>query len=184
MNEQPLKTMKEVADHLNQPAHRIIHLCETGVVHPTVDAAGRGSVRRFSRDDTFRILLALQLQDAGVQVPLIKPLMDHLDRLLEIREIKEFRHRLDPFDLVEVIRRKLGTRAEPARAVLTPPDRIALVAPKFIVPTRPDVRVDLHSSDHDLLRRGVCIVVSLTEIAEYLANTLWEGAFLKNDKRS
>ena len=81
-------TMKEIADHIRRPAHRIIHLCESSVIRPTVDANGRGSVRRFSRDDTFRILLALELQEAGVEVPLIKPLMDGLDRLMEIAEIK------------------------------------------------------------------------------------------------
>src|SRR5262245_48255467 len=69
MDDRPLKTLKEVAAHFHRPAHRIIHLCEAGVVRPTVDAAGRGSVRRFSRDDAFRLLLALELQEAGVQAP-------------------------------------------------------------------------------------------------------------------
>jgi DNA-binding transcriptional MerR regulator len=179
MSDQPLKTMKEIADHFHRPAHRIIHLCETGVVKPTIDAQGRGTVRRFCRDDTFRILLALELQEAGVQVPLIKPLMEKLDRFMEIREIKKFRDKVSPYDLVEIIKH-LGSRDKPVRAVLTPPNRVALVTPRFSVPSRPDVRVEICTSDDHLLQRGVCIVVSLTGLAEYLANTLWEGAFLKD----
>lgn len=174
-----LKTLKEVADHFHRPAHRIIHLCETGVIHPAVDAQGRGSVRRFSRDDTFRILVALELQEAGVQVPLIKPLMNALDRLMEVREIKNLRKTLVPYDLVEVIRRHLGSDAQPVIAFLTPPDRVALVTPLFSVPNRPDVRVDLHMSDRHLLGRGVSIVVSLTGDAQYLANTLWQNIIPK-----
>src|SRR5262245_31515196 len=149
MDDAELKTMKEVADHFNRPAHRIIHLCETGVVRPTVDAAGRGSVRRFSRDDTFFILLALKLQEAGVEVPLIKPLMKSLHNLMRVREVKKFAERLGQDDLVEVIRR-LGS-GEPVLAFLTPPDRVALVTPRFSVPNRPGIGVDLHMSYRDLL---------------------------------
>jgi DNA-binding transcriptional MerR regulator len=172
---QKLKTLKQIADQFHRPAHRIIHLCETGVIRPTVDAQGRGTMRRFSRDDTFRILVALQLQEAGVQVPLIKPLMEAFDRLLEIPDIEKKRKPgWGPFDLVHVIRSHLGSDSQPAIAFLTPPDRVALVTPRFIVPKGPDVRVDLHMSDHLLSTRGVSIVVNLTQNADYVANTLWQ----------
>lgn len=172
MEEAELKTMKEVADHFHRPAHRIIHLCETGVVKPAVNATGRGSVRRFNRDNTFHILLALKLQEAGVEVPLIKPLMKALANLMRIPEVKNFAKKLGQDDLVEVLRR-LGAADRPVLTFLTPPDRVALVTPEFSVPNRPDVRVDLHMSDRDLLRRGVSIVANLTDIADYIANTLW-----------
>jgi hypothetical protein len=172
MDEGTLKTLKEVAGHFNRPAHRIIHLCEAGVVRPAVGASGRGSARRFSRDDAFRLLLALELQEAGVQAPLIKPLMAALDRLLELPEVHALRDLLGRHDLVEVVR-QVGSVEAPVRAYLTPPDRVALVTPRLLVPARPDVRVDLHLSDRHLLDRGVCIVASLTRLADYLANTLF-----------
>ncbi len=172
MEKSELKTMKEVAEHFNRPAHRIIHLCETGVVRPTVDAAGRGTVRRFSRDDTFFILLALELQEAGVEVPLVKPLMESLHQLMRVPEIRKFREKLGRYDLVEVIR-NLGSEERPVLAFLTPPDRVALVTPQFSVPSGPGVRVDLHTTDRDLLRRGVSIVANLTDLAGYIARTLW-----------
>ena len=172
MDDRPLKTLKEVAAHFNRPAHRIIHLCEAGVVRPTVDAAGRGSVRRFSRDDAFRLLLALELQEAGVQAPLIRPLMGALDALMQLPEVEKLCGYLGPHDVVAVIR-QVGSPDNPVRAYLTPPDRVALVTPRLLVPSRPDVRVDLHLTDGHLLDRGVCIVASLTRIADYLHNTLF-----------
>jgi DNA-binding transcriptional MerR regulator len=162
--EEPLHTMKEVAARLARPAHRIIHLCEQGVVRPRVDAQGRGSVRQFSREDVFRILLALWLQEAGVGIPVIKPLMEALDRFMEIKEVKEVRKMLGRYDLVEVIRH-VGSDDKPVLAYLTPPARVALVAPRLSVPSRPDVRVDLNMSDRHLVWRGVSIVANLTMIA-------------------
>lgn len=173
MDEQPLKTMKAVADHFNRPAHRIIHLCEAGVIQPTVDAQGRGTVRRFSRDDTFRILVALELQEAGVEVPLIKPLMVAFDNLLKIREVKKFREKLGVYDLVEIIKH-IGSDNDPVIGFLTPPDRVALVTPRLSVPSGPDVRVDLHKTAVHLLNRGVSVVINLSSAARYVANTLWQ----------
>ena len=173
MEKDSLKTMTEIAEKLNRPAHRIIHLCQSGMVVPTVDAAGRGSVRRFSRDDTLKILVALQMQELEIQAPLIKPLMRSLDRLMEIREIKEFRKSLVPFDLVEVICRRLGSEDHPVLAFVTPKDHVALVTPRFFIPPGRDLPVELHSTDRHLLARSISIVVNLTDNANRLANTLW-----------
>jgi DNA-binding transcriptional MerR regulator len=173
MEDEPLKTLKEVADHFARPAHRIIHLCETGLVRPTVDAAGRGSVRRFSRDDTFRIFLALYLQEAGVDIPRIKPLMEALDRLMELPEVKRRGETLARFDLVEVIL-AIGAEQQPVLAVLTPPSRVALVTPKLSVEPRPDLGVELHMTDSHLFYGGVSIVLNLTLFARYPADTLWK----------
>ena len=77
-----------------------------GVVRPRVDTRGRGSVRQFGREEVFRILVALWLQEAGVQIPVIKPLMTNLDRFMEVKEVQELAKRsVRHFDLVEAIRR-------------------------------------------------------------------------------
>ncbi len=73
-----LRTLKEVAEIVRQEPHRVIHLCECRVVVPKIGADGRGSVRRFSRDDIFRIRLGLTLQDSGLSVSQIKPVMVQL----------------------------------------------------------------------------------------------------------
>lgn len=108
--------------------------------------------------------MALWLQEAGVGVPVIKPLMEALSRFMQIKEIKDFRNRVGHYDLVEVIRH-VGSDDQPVLAYVTPPDRVALVTPRFSVPSRPDVRVDLNMSDRHLVWRGVSIVVNLTMIA-------------------
>src|ERR1700692_2754516 len=100
MSAEQLKTLKEVADQLDQPPQRIIHVCETGIVRPAVAAGGRGSVRRFSREDIFRLRLALELQDMGVQVPLIKPLMKALDQFMAMYEAQTLQAKLPDFNLV------------------------------------------------------------------------------------
>lgn len=161
MNAEPLKTLKEVARQLSRPAHRIIHLCESGLVCPCVNSDGRGSVRRFSREDIFRIQVALELQEAGIQVPLIKPLMIRLDRLMEMREIQAIKHKVGFFDLVAVIR-SISTDKKPVLAWLTPPKRVALVTPKFMAPSRPHIRVDLQTSVDPLVWRGVSVCINLT----------------------
>jgi DNA-binding transcriptional MerR regulator len=166
-NEQPLKTMKEIAERLGRPAHRIIHLCETGVVEPAEDAAGRGSVRRFRRDDIFRILVALELQEAGVQVPLIKPLMRALDYLHGNYAIQEREGKTFCRDLVGVIK-SVSSREKPVRAFLRPPREVALVVPDFkpkLLDGGPGVAVRLYADDTKTLDWKVSIAVNLTLIA-------------------
>lgn len=168
MKEKEIKTLKEVSHICIRPAHRIIHLCETGVVRPAVDAAGRGSVRRFSRDDIFYLLLALDLQDAGVEVPLIKPLIEALHKLMRISEIKKLVEKYGLPDLVGVINH-IGSIDDPVLVFLTPPARVALVTPKFSVPIGPGIGVELHRKiDRHFWHRGVSIVANLTDLAERL----------------
>ena len=54
-----------------------------------VSAKGRGTVRQFDRENTFRIVLALYLEDLGLQHDLIRLLMDGIDELLKTSEIKD-----------------------------------------------------------------------------------------------
>ncbi|KKM40597.1 hypothetical protein LCGC14_1563670 [marine sediment metagenome] len=65
-------TLGQIAEMLDQPQHRLVHLCEKGVVEPVKDAKGRGTVRRFDLDNVYCLAVALELQRWGLQVVLIR----------------------------------------------------------------------------------------------------------------
>ena len=55
-------TLTGIAKLLQQPQHRLIYLCEKGVIVPDgTDAEGRGSSRRFSARNLFEFSVALTL---------------------------------------------------------------------------------------------------------------------------
>lgn len=61
-------TLPETARLLEEPQHRLIYLCEKGVVEPDVqDAEGRGSSRRFSSRNLLEFAVALRLR--GLELP-------------------------------------------------------------------------------------------------------------------
>ena len=60
-------TLTDAARLLGEPAHRLIYLCEKGVVQPEVqDAEGRGSSRRFSARNLLEFAVALRLRELGL----------------------------------------------------------------------------------------------------------------------
>ena len=60
-------TLTEAAQLLGEPQHRLIYLCEKGVVAPDVqDAEGRGSSRRFSARNLLEFGVALRLRTLGI----------------------------------------------------------------------------------------------------------------------
>lgn len=62
-------TLSEIARQLDVPQHRLIHLCEKGVVVPDVHgAAGRGSSRIFSERNFLELAVALRLRDLMLPV--------------------------------------------------------------------------------------------------------------------
>ena len=62
-------TLSDLARRLETPQHRLIHLCEKGVIVPEVsDAAGRGSSRSFSPMNYLEFAVALRLRDTFVPV--------------------------------------------------------------------------------------------------------------------
>jgi len=62
-------TMTEAARLLGEPQHRLIYLCEKGVVQPDgQDAEGRGSSRRFSAQNLLEFGVALRLRTLGIPV--------------------------------------------------------------------------------------------------------------------
>ena len=57
-------TLTEISRVLNEPQHRLIYLCEKGVIIPDgSDAKGRGSSRRFSPRNLFEFSVALTLAE-------------------------------------------------------------------------------------------------------------------------
>ena len=57
-------TLTEIARLLHQPQHRLIYLCEKGVIVPEfADAQGRGTSRRFSARNIFEFSTALVLSE-------------------------------------------------------------------------------------------------------------------------
>src|SRR6516165_12216810 len=81
-------TLSEVARRLDVPQHRLIHLCEKGVVVPDVhDATGRGSSRVFSSRNVLELAVALRLREmmlpvttAGAVVDVLRAFADRLSR--------------------------------------------------------------------------------------------------------
>ena len=60
-------TLCEAARLLGEPQHRLIYLCEKGVIQPDLqDAEGRGSSRRFSARNLLEFGVALRLRALGV----------------------------------------------------------------------------------------------------------------------
>ena len=57
-------TLTKIARLLHQPQHRLIYLCEKGVIVPEfADAQGRGTSRRFSARNVFEFSTALVLSE-------------------------------------------------------------------------------------------------------------------------
>jgi DNA-binding transcriptional MerR regulator len=66
-------TLTEVARRLDVPQHRLIHLCEKGVVIPQIhEAAGRGSSRVFSPLNFLELAVALRLRDMLLPVSAVR----------------------------------------------------------------------------------------------------------------
>lgn len=86
-------TLTEAARLLEEPQHRLIYLCEKGVVEPDLqNAEGRGSSRRFSDRNLFEFAVALRLRDLELPATLIGSVV-HVMRAFEAavgREIRGF----------------------------------------------------------------------------------------------
>ena len=78
-------TMTQAARMLGEPQHRLIYLCEKGVVEPDLRSAeGRGTSRGFSRRNLLEFSVALQLRELQIPAQLIGTLLGAL-RELEAR---------------------------------------------------------------------------------------------------
>jgi hypothetical protein len=90
-------SLSDVARRLDVPQHRLIHLCEKGVVVPDVhDATGRGSSRVFSADNVLELAVALRLREmmlpvttAGAVVNVLRVFGERLNRDLPHSSLTE-----------------------------------------------------------------------------------------------
>src|SRR4051794_32965527 len=72
-------TVTGIARALTVPQHRLIHLCEQGVVVPDhQEAHGRGSRRRFSQRNVFEFAVALQMRRLEIPVSFIRAVIQVL----------------------------------------------------------------------------------------------------------
>src|SRR6516165_4954435 len=84
-------TLSEIARRLDVPQHRLIHLCEKGVVVAEVhDASGRGSSRVFSATNFLELAIAIRLRDMMLPVALTGAVI-HVLRAFEARLKDEIR---------------------------------------------------------------------------------------------
>lgn len=71
--------------------HRLIHLCEKGVVAPDLqDASGRGSSRVFSSRNLLEFAVALRLREMMLPVAVVRPIV-HVLRAFDDRLKRELR---------------------------------------------------------------------------------------------
>ena len=74
--------MTGAARLLDQPQHRLIYLCEKGVVQPDLRSAeGRGTSRGFSRRNLLEFSVALHLRELQIPAQLIRVLLGALREL-------------------------------------------------------------------------------------------------------
>lgn len=79
-----LMTLGQLAKILDEEEHRLIHLCERGVIIPAEDAQGRGTVRRFDANNVFCFSVAIEIQRWGVHVALLKPVIALLVKVIGV----------------------------------------------------------------------------------------------------
>lgn len=97
-------TLSEASRLLSEPQHRLIYLCEKGVITPDLgDADGRGSSRRFSSRNLLEFTLALKLRELTIPVSTVAAIV-HVLRGFE----KTVAEHLGGFELAEGLRRKGG----------------------------------------------------------------------------
>ena len=114
-------TLTQAARALGHPQHRLIYLCEQGVVHPVRDADGRGTSRLFSAANLLQFAIALHLRDLEIPASIQQAVVDVL-RVFEKRSgfgLPESLLKKDAPDLRIVIR----DGASLYLLLRTPPDR-------------------------------------------------------------
>ena len=95
-------TLSETARLLGEPQHRLIYLCEKGVVVPDVaNASGRGSSRRFSPRNLLEFAVALKLRELTLPVDTVAAII-HVLRAFETKVADEIKG----FDLIHSLRGK------------------------------------------------------------------------------
>lgn len=105
-------TLTTVSELLGEPQHRLIYLCEKGVVRPDHgDAKGRGSSRGFSKRNMLEFAVALRLRDVLLPVAVIAAVV----RVLRVFE-KQVAAQMPAFALPDSLQDR---RAPDLRVVLS-----------------------------------------------------------------
>jgi DNA-binding transcriptional MerR regulator len=113
----PEWSLSEAARLLRQPQHRLIYLCEKGVIRPDLgEAKGRGSSRRFSARNLMEFAIALSLRELTVPVSSVAAIVYAL-RAFERKVAREIPAFSLPFGL-------RTSRAPDLRAILTDAGRL------------------------------------------------------------
>src|SRR3972149_10533488 len=95
-------TLSESARLLGEPQHRLIYLCEKGVIIPEFgNAKGRGSSRRFSARNLLEFAVVLKLRDLTLPVDTVAAII-HVLRAFETKVADEIKG----FDLIHSLRGK------------------------------------------------------------------------------
>ena len=85
--------LSELARSLDAPQHKLIHLCEKGVIAPEFrDAAGRGSSRLFSARNFLEFAIALRLRSMMLPVAAVGAILHvlgGLERMIQ-KDLPEF----------------------------------------------------------------------------------------------
>jgi len=106
VKEKVVYTLQEIEKKVKVEQHRLIHLCEKGVIAPDFgDATGRGTMRRFSERNLFEFVVALELRRFELPVAYIAPIMKIL-RSFEAFAAKE----IDVFSLPKSLQSKPAVR--------------------------------------------------------------------------
>lgn len=102
VNKDESYTLAEIQGKLGVEQHRLIHLCEKGVITPDYeDASGRGTVRRFSERNLFEFAVALELRRFLLPIAYIAPII----RVLEAFEVYAAK-KINVFSLPESLQNK------------------------------------------------------------------------------
>lgn len=102
VNKNEAYTLSEIEEKLKVEQHRLIHLCEKGVITPDYeDAAGRGTMRRFSERNLFEFAVALELRRFLLPVAYISPIIQTFRAFEDYAATK-----LETFSLPESLQNK------------------------------------------------------------------------------
>jgi DNA-binding transcriptional MerR regulator len=138
-------TLSQAARLLGEPQHRLIYLCEKGVVQPDLqDAEGRGSSRRFSGRNLLEFAVALRLRELEIPASLVGAVI-YVLRAFE----RSVRKQLPEFHLPESLR---DPRAPDLRVVIGNGRRLYFTMGAAGVP--PKVYGDLDLRELDASRKS------------------------------
>lgn len=149
-------TLSQTARLLGEPQHRLIYLCEKGVVQPELQAAeGRGSSRRFSARNLLEFAVALRLREFEIAAPFVGAVI-HILRAFE-RSVKK---RIHDFQIPESLR---SQRSPDLRVVISDGPRLYFTMGMGGLPPKVYGGIDLRELDstkkglralkHELVRR-------------------------------